>query len=310
MFSILIIYEAENLELLITELKESIPDLDVQVWPEVENPDKIEAILTWKPPLGIMAKFPKLKVIISLGAGVEEILRDPNIPPNVPIVRLVEPCVTSRMTEYILLAVLRFHRQALAYQTLQQARHWQPLPLPETSSCTIGILGLGILGKDAAEKLNTLGFPIRGWSRTPKNIDGIECFHGRDQLKLCLSQCRVLVCLLPLTRETKGILNCETFSAMPQGSYVINVARGQHLVEQDLLAALDSGQLAGACLDVFSQEPLPENHPFWSYPQITITPHVATQTDSEYWTKSLVDTICCCRDGLTLKNVVNRQQGY
>ena len=178
MFSILIIYEADNLELLITELKKSLPDLDVNIWPKVENPDKIEAILTWKPPLGIMKKFPNLKVIISLGAGVEEILRDANIPENVPIIRIVEPCVTSRMTEYILLAVLRFHRQAFEYQTFQQRRHWQPLPLPKTNSCTIGILGLGILGGDAARKLNNLGFPIRGWSRTPKNIDGIECFHG------------------------------------------------------------------------------------------------------------------------------------
>ncbi|NEQ83466.1 MAG: glyoxylate/hydroxypyruvate reductase A, partial [Moorea sp. SIO2I5] len=254
MFSILIIYEAENLALLVTELKASIPELDVQIWPEVENPEKIEAILTWKPPLGIMEKFPKLKGIISFGAGVEEILRDPHLPHNVPIVRIVEPYVTSRMSEYILLAVLRFHRQAFTYQTFQKAGHWDPLPLPETSSCTIGILGLGVLGTDAAGKLKTLGFPIRGWSRTPKNIDGIECFHGPDQLKLCLSKCRVLVCLLPLTPKTEGILNRETFSAMPKGSYVINVARGQHLVEKDLLEALDSGQLSGACLDVFSRE--------------------------------------------------------
>ena len=310
MFSILIIYEAENLELLVRELKATIPELDVQIWPEVENPDKIEAILTWKPPLGIMEKFPKLKGIISFGAGVEEILRDPNLPQNVPIVRIVEPCVTSRMSQYILLAVLRFHRQAFTYQTFQKARHWEPLPLPETSSCTIGILGLGVLGTDAAGKLNTLGFPIRGWSRTPKNIDGIECFYGRDQLKLCLSKCRVLVCLLPLTPETKGILNGQTFYALPKGSYLINVARGQHLVEKDLLEALDSGQLSGACLDVFSREPLPENHPFWSHPQITITPHVATQTDSEYWTQPIVDAIRCLRAGLPLKNVVNCEQGY
>ncbi|MGB7058169.1 MAG: glyoxylate/hydroxypyruvate reductase A [Geitlerinemataceae cyanobacterium] len=310
MFSILIIYEADNLEILITQLKASIPKLDVYIFPEVANPEKIDAILTWKPPLGIMEKFPNLKVIISLGAGVEEIVRDPNIPQNVPIVRIVEPRVTSRMTEYILLAVLRFHRQAFTYQTFQKARYWEPLPLPETSSCTIGILGFGVLGTDAARKLNTLGFSIRGWSRTPKNIDGIECFHGRDQLKLCLSQCRILVCLLPLTRETEGILNRETFSAMPQGSYVINVARGQHLIEKDLLEALDSGQLSGACLDVFSREPLPENHPFWSHPQITVTPHIATQTDSEYWTKPIVDAIGCIRAGVPLKNVVNCQQGY
>ena len=310
MFSILIIYEAENIELLITELKKSLPAIDVHIWPEVENPEKIEAILTWKPPLGIMENFPNLKGIISLGAGVEEIVRDPNLPQNVPIVRIVEPRVTSRMTEYILLAVLCFHRQAFTYQIFQKTRHWEPLPLPETSSCTIGILGLGVLGTDAARKLNTLGFPIRGWSRTPKNLDGIECFHGPDQLKLCLSQCRILVCLLPLTPETEGILNRQTFSAMPQGSYLINVARGQHLVEQDLLEALDSGQLSGACLDVFSQEPLPDNHPFWSHPEITITPHVATQTDDEYWTKPIVDAIRCLRDRLPLKNVVNCEQGY
>ncbi|MDJ0617654.1 MAG: glyoxylate/hydroxypyruvate reductase A [Calothrix sp. MO_192.B10] len=310
MFSILIIYEAENLELLITELKTSIPDIDVHIWPEVENPEKIEAIITWKPPLGIMSKFPNLKVIISLGAGVEDILRDPNLPQDVPIVRIVEPCVTSRMTEYILLAVLRFHRQAFTYQRLQKAQHWKPLPISKTSSCYIGILGLGVLGTDAAQKLKTLGFPIRGWSRTPKNIDGIECFYGRDQLKLCLSKCRVLVCLLPLTLQTKGILNHETFSAMPCGSYLINVARGEHLVEKDLLEALDSGQLSGACLDVFSKEPLPENHPFWSHPQITITPHIATQTNSEYWTQPIVDAIHCIRAGQTLKNVVNYQQGY
>ncbi|MEO1373869.1 MAG: glyoxylate/hydroxypyruvate reductase A [Cyanobacteria bacterium J06635_10] len=310
MFSILIIYEAENLELLITKLKESIPDIDVHIWPEVENPEKIEAILTWKPPLGIMSKFPNLKVIISLGAGVEEILREPNLPQNVPIVRIVEPCVTSRMSEYILLAVLRFHRQAFEYQTLQKTRNWKPLPLSETNSCNIGILGLGVLGSDAARKLNILGFSIRGWSRTPKNIDGIECFYGREQLKLCLSKCRVLVCLLPLTPETEGILNHETFSAMPQGSYLINVARGQHLIEKDLLEALDNGQLSGACLDVFSREPLPENHPFWSHPQITITPHIATQTDSEYWTEPIIDAIRCIRADLPLNNVVNCQQGY
>lgn len=310
MFSILIIYEAENLEIFTNELKRSIPELDIQIWPEVSNPEKIDAVLTWKPPLGVMNKFPNLKAIISFGVGVEQILRDPSIPENVPIVRIVEPGLTSRMTEYILLAVLRFHRQAFAYQRLQQERSWQPLPLPETNTCKIGILGMGILGKDAAAKLSYLGFPVRGWSRTPKNIDGIECFHGREQLKSCLSECKILVCLLPLTPETKGILNHETFSALPKGSYLINLARGQHLVEKDLLTALDSGQLSGACLDVFDKEPLPANHPFWLHSQITITPHVATQTDSEYWTKSIVETINDVRAGVTLKNVVNRQQGY
>ena len=310
MFSILIIYEAENLEIFTNELKRSIPELDIQIWPEVSNPEKIDAVLTWKPPLGVMNKFPNLKAIISFGVGVEQILRDPSIPENVPIVRIVEPGLTSRMTEYILLAILRFHRQAFEYQRLQQERSWQPLPLPETNTCKIGILGMGILGKDAAAKLSYLGFPVRGWSRTPKNIDGIECFHGREQLKSCLSECKILVCLLPLTPETKGILNHETFSALPKGSYLINLARGQHLVEKDLLTALDSGQLSGACLDVFDKEPLPANHPFWLHSQITITPHVATQTDSEYWTKSIVETINDVRAGVTLKNVVNRQQGY
>ncbi len=310
MFSILIVYESENLEPLITELKKSISDIDVYIWPKVNQPEKIEAIITWEPPLGIMAKFPQLKLIISLGAGVEHILKDPHLPQNVPIVRIVEPDLTSRMSEYILLAVLRFHRQGLEYQKLQKAQHWQPLPLPETSECNIGILGLGVLGSDVARKLNILGFPVRGWSRTPKNIDGIECFSGQEQLKLCLSKCRVLVCLLPLTPQTEGILNRETFSFLSQGSYLINVARGQHLVEKDLLEALDSGQLSGACLDVFHQEPLPKNHPFWSHPQITVTPHIATQTDSDYCLQSIINAISCLRAGLPLQNVVDYQQGY
>ena len=226
--------------------------------------------------------------LISLGAGVEQILRDPNIPLEIPIIRLVEPCVASRMSEYVLLSVLRFHRQAFEYQELQKSQHWKPLPLPLINSCTVGILGLGALGLTTAQRLKSIGFPVRCWSRTNKDIKEIECFHGADQLKRCLSTCQVLVCLLPLTSKTRGILNSETFLAMPKGSYLINVARGQHLVEQDLLDALDSGQLSGACLDVFSSEPLPQDHPFWLHPNITITPHVATQTDSEYWTESIL----------------------
>ncbi|MEM9218352.1 MAG: glyoxylate/hydroxypyruvate reductase A [Cyanobacteria bacterium P01_F01_bin.150] len=310
MFSILIAYEAENLDLFIADLRDRIPDLDIQIWPEVKDPGRVEAIITWKPPLGIMTKFPKLKAIISLGAGVEEILSDPTIPPDIPVIRLVDPCVTSRMSEYVLLAVLRFHRQTAEYQTLQKSQTWQPLPVSNSSSLTVGILGLGVLGMDIVQKLNDLDFPVRGWSRTPKYLDGIECFHGQTQLELCVSCCQVIVCLLPLTPETQGILNHKLFAKMPQGGYIINVARGQHLVEQDLLEALDSGQLSGACLDVFSTEPLPKNHPFWLHDQITITPHVATQTDSEYWVDSIINVIHDVRSNRPLKHLANRQQGY
>lgn len=295
---------------LIAQLKQRKPDLDLRVWPECGKPEDIEIVLAWWPPLGTMQKFANLKLIISLASGVEHILQDPNLPDRVPIVRLVDRSKPLQMAEYVALAVLLFKRRFVEYLELQRSRRWEYLSIPDASSFAVGILGLGFLGSTVAKKLAAIGFLVRGWSRSPKTIAGVECFHGGEEFELFLSKCRAIVCLLPLTPETKGILCHKTFSALPPGAYLINVGRGQHLVEADLLSALDSGQIAGACLDVFDSEPLPREHPFWSHPCIIVTPHISAEgrfDDAAYF---VFEAIAHFREGRPLEHLVYRKRGY
>lgn len=308
--TLLLLGEFEDTQVWISAIKTHQPDLKIEVYPDVDNLADIDAVLVWMHPLGVMEKFPNLKVIISAGAGVDHILRDPNLPAHIPIVRLVDESLTSQMSEYILSAILQFHRQFTSYKIQQNQQLWRGLSPRDTANCTIGILGLGVLGLDIAQKLNLLGFAVRGWSQTPKVLDNINCFSGETQLNLFLRECEVLVCLLPLTPETEGILNQNTFAALPQGAYLINVARGKHLVEEDLLTALTSGQLSGACLDVFQIEPLPENHPFWTHPQIIITPHIAAKTIPACVAPQIITAINRSQEGLLLNNTVDISKGY
>jgi glyoxylate/hydroxypyruvate reductase len=308
--TLLLLGEFENPEVWISALKTYQPELKIEVYPDFDNLLEIDAVLVWMHPLGVIEKFPNLKVIISTGAGVDHILRDPNLPPNIPIVRLVDESLTAQMSEYILLAILQFHRQFITYQIQQNQQLWQGLPPRNTAACTVGILGLGVLGLDIAEKLKLMGFSVRGWSRTPKVLDNIDCFSGKEEFNLFLNECSVLVCLLPLTPETEGILNQNTFAVLPPGAYLINVARGKHLVEEDLLAALTSGQLSGACLDVFQSEPLPENHPFWAHPQIIITPHIAAKTIPACVAPQILEAIQKSQKGLPLNNTIDVSRGY
>ncbi|MEL7036975.1 MAG: glyoxylate/hydroxypyruvate reductase A [Cyanobacteria bacterium J06592_8] len=224
--------------------------------------------------------------------------------------RLMQENGQLEMVEYVTLAILLFQRRFIEYQALQRSQRWEYLPAQDARSFTIGILGMGNLGSTVARSLAAMRFPVRGWSRTPKAIAGVECFHGREQFKLFLSKCRAIVCLLPLTPETEGILCHETFSALPTGAYLINVGRGKHLVEADLLKALDSGQIAGACLDVFHQEPLPKDDPFWSHPRILVTPHIAAIGLAEEFAASILDAINCSYEGKPLKNAIDRNRGY
>lgn len=294
----------------IAQLKKRNPDIDLRVWPECGQLDEIEIVLAWYPPPGVMQKFPNLKLIISLGAGVDHILRDPNLPAQVPIVRLMYDRLTEQMAQYVTLAVLLFQHRFIEYQQLQRSQRWEYLPTLDTSSFTVGILGLGMLGSKVAKNLTSMGFTVRGWSRSPKAIAEVECFYGREELKLFLSECRAIACLLPLTPETKGILSNETFSALPRGAYLINVGRGEHLVEADLLSALDSGHIAGACLDVFDTEPLPSDHSFWSDPRIIVTPHIAAAGRPDDVADFIVEAIALHNTGQPLKYVVDRTRGY
>jgi glyoxylate/hydroxypyruvate reductase A len=232
------------------------------------------------------------------------------VPPGVPIARLVDASMIHAMSEYILTAVLYHTRQFDLFQQDKSQKKWQTrIPL-HPQYVRVGIMGLGHLGVDAAQKLRLLGFQVSGWSRTAKQVEGISAWAGTDALEEFLAQANVLVCLLPLTRATHGILNRRTFDWLPAGAYIINAARGEHLVEEDLLTALDSGHLSGACLDVFRQEPLPEAHPFWNHPRIAMTPHVASLTDPRAVAPQIVENYHRVRSGLAPLHVIDIEKGY
>ncbi|WP_448204098.1 2-hydroxyacid dehydrogenase [Azospirillum sp. sgz302134] len=296
------------------ELGSRMPELEVRVWPDLNGnmggkTDDIDMALVWKPPHGLLASLPNLKLIVSLGAGVESLLLDPTLP-DVPLVRMVSEGLTVDMAGYVALQVLRWHRQLDEYKDLQKAATWNPLGHRPASEVTVGLLGMGELGMASAKTLLSMDYRVLGWSRTPKTLDGVESFSGRDGLAAMLGRCDLLVCLLPLTAETRGILNRDLFAALPQGAVVVNAARGGHLVENDLLDALKDGHLAGASLDVFADEPLPQGHPFWSHPKIHVTPHVAAITHASRSAEVVVEAIRAFREGRPLPNVVDRTQGY
>jgi glyoxylate/hydroxypyruvate reductase A len=218
--------------------------------------------------------------------------------------------MTKRMTEYVLFHVLRYHRQHDDYAAQQRRGEWTELPQPAAAARRIGVMGLGELGGAAARALVSLGFDVAGYSRGEKQIEGVDCFHGPGGLAPFLARCEILVCLLPLTDETAGILDAGLFDALPDDARLINAARGAHLNQADFLAALDNGRLAGATLDVFEQEPLPSDHPFWSHPAITITPHIAAICDPGSAADQIAENIRLARTGETLINAVDPSRGY
>ena len=300
----------DSAALWLTELRKFIPELEMRVFPEIGNPKDIDAALVWKPQPGLLASLPNLKMIVSLGAGVDHLLGDPTLPRHVPIARLVDPYMTEAMSEYVLTQVLRLHRQDFAYRAQQRARSWRELPQPNASERRVGVLGLGELGSDAARKLAVLGFAVGGWSRRERRLPGIESFHGPDGLMALARRSGILVCLLPLTRDTTGILDARLFAAMPKGSAIVNAARGRHLVEADLLSALESGQLSAAVLDVFDQEPLPAEHPFWNHEKIIVTPHAAAATHAPTAAAGVAENLRRLSDGRPLINLVDLARGY
>lgn len=286
------------------------PEIDIRIWPDTGNADDIEFALSWNHPLGEFKKYQHLKCIASLGAGVDHLLIDPHLPDGVPVTRVVEDSMAQSMSEYVVLAVLNYCRQFDTYRTHQSQKKWQPRKPLLAEDMRIGIMGLGQLGRDAAKKLSAIGYPVSGWSRTSKNIAGVDCLAGTGDLNDFLSAARILICMLPLTPQTKGILGRQTFDKLPTGAYVINVARGEHLIQKDLLAALDAGQLSGACLDVFAIEPLPSEHPFWKHPKIKVTPHISSITFSRAVAPQIIENYRRSQSGQPLLNVVDIKQGY
>jgi glyoxylate/hydroxypyruvate reductase A len=285
-------------------------ELDIRVWPDIGDPGEIEYALVWRPEPGLLASLPKLKLILSLGAGVDHILVDPQLPRGVPIVRLVDPYLIDAMSEYVVLQVLRLHRHDLDYRAQQQAGIWRELPQKNAGERPVGILGFGEIGQDAGRKLAALGFPVFGWGRRNRTVAGVQTHAGAKGLSQLLPASQILVCLLPLTAATEGILCARTFAALPRGAGLVNAGRGAHLVEEDLIPALDSGQLSGAALDVFHKEPLPPGHPFWRHPRILVTPHIAGITNPATAAPIVLDSIRRFEQGLPLLNQVDRVRGY
>lgn len=291
-------------------LRAAMPALEVRVWPEIGDAAEIDYAIVWKPPAGMLAGLPNLKVIYSLGAGIDTMLRDPTLPLDVPLVRMVDLSLTEGMIEYVAEQVLAIHRQARTYRAQQAARRWEQHNQKLARDVTVGILGLGTLGSAVARALKGLNFRIAGWSRTRKAVEGVESFAGQDRLDAFLARSEILVCLLPLTAETENILDRRLFAALPRGAWVVNAGRGDQLVDADLIAALDSDYLAGAVLDVFRTEPLPAEHPFWRHPKITLTPHIAASNNAGYATLRLAEQIARFERGEAMEDVVDRARGY
>lgn len=283
-------------------------NITVEVWPDVKDNEKVIGAVVWNHPEGSLRVFPNLKFISSMGAGVDHVLKDASLP-QVPIVRIVDEDLTRAMTQYIIAAVAYFHRRLDKYTADKKNAIWDQEAPPEVP-LSIGILGMGVLGTDAAHKLASLGFDVCGYSNSPKNLKGIKSFHGEEGFQPFIDSINMLICLLPLTEQTKDILNIDLFRKMQKGSYLINVARGGHLVENDLLLALEKGYLAGAFLDVYQEEPLPQDHPFWKHPKIMMTPHIASITNPQAAIPQVVRNYQAATRGENLQNKVDLIKGY
>jgi len=288
---------------------EHAPDLDFRIWPDAGDLGKVEYLIAWQVPPKFLAELPRLKLLFSSGAGIDH-LDLSAVPAHLPVVRMVEPGIINGMVEYVSLSVLALHRDFFDYAEAKAARCWTPLEVPPASTRTIGVMGMGSLGCAVLERLATYGFRLRGWNRSPRDMDGVETFAGADQLQPFLEGCNVLICLLPLTPATTGILNRKLFSALPAGAALINVGRGPHLVDADLLDALDSGHLSRAILDVTDPEPLPAEHPFWAHPRVFLTPHVASMTQPGTAAPILLENIRRHQRGEPLIGVIDRSRGY
>lgn len=304
--SVLVISPGRDPEAWVQELKNLHPGMKIIAYPEEHDQQEVEYVISWKHPRGIFKNYPNLKVIASMGAGVDHITSDPEIPENITITRIIDHQLTLDMSAFVLALVMN-HLRGLSFHHSQ--RSWEPSGYLKIEDQHIGVMGVGVLGSAVAKTLTDVGFKVSGWATRAKPQSGITIFP-QEELDEFLGQTTILVCLLPLTQQTENILNKELFQKLPKGAYLINVARGQHLVEHDLLEMVDTGHLSGASLDVFRKEPLPQEHPFWQNPKIKITPHIASVTDPKKVVPQLVENYIRMTQGKPMKNIVKREKGY
>jgi glyoxylate/hydroxypyruvate reductase A len=286
-----------------------LPQLPFRTWPDIGDAAQVRFLAAWEPPPRLAEIFPNLEILFSVGAGVDQ-FDFSALPRDLQVVRMVEPGLTACMCEYVSWAVLSLHREIPVYLRQQQRGEWKEHPVRPASSRRVGVMGMGTLGRAALAQLRQLGFDCAGWSRSRRNDPGIRCYAGEAELGEFLARTDILVCLLPLTPGTRGILGRRIFDALPAGASLVNAARGGHLVQPDLLDALERGQISAAILDVCEPEPLPQGHPFWEHPRIWLTPHVASATQAETAAHALMDNLRRHAAGLPLEGVVDRSHGY
>ena len=295
----------------IQDFADALPEAQVDVWREDAALPPCDYAVVWAPPAAMLPELARVKAIFNTGAGVDALLRFADaLPASIPIVRLGDAGMGVQMAEYVAHALLRYFRRFGEYEAQARSGQWRPLPPHHKADFSVGVLGLGVLGSRVLETLAPFGFPLRGWSRTPRKMEGVACFSGTDSLDEFLRGTRVLVNLLPLTTATAHLLNRSNLAKLQPHAYLINVGRGAHVAEADLLALIKSGHIAGATLDVFRNEPLPLQHPFWQEPRITITPHISALTLRRESVQQIAAKIRNLEAGKPIADIVNRNEGY
>jgi glyoxylate/hydroxypyruvate reductase len=285
------------------------PELPFAQWPDHGDLSAVEYLVAWRLDPSLLARLPNLKVLFCIGAGVDQ-LDIASLPPSLPVVRMIDPGLVAGMIEYVSMAVLALHRRWPDYQAQQARREWRPLPWVDAPERRVGVMGLGVLGAAVLRHLASYGFALRGWSRTPHTLEGVHCYSGAEGRRAFLADTDILVCLLPLTAATRGVLDGSLFAQLPRGAALVNAARGAHLDAPALLAALDAGQLSHAVLDVTDPEPLPADSPLWSHPRVQLTPHVAAETRPATSARAVLDNIRRHLRGQPLHGLIDRSHGY
>ncbi|TVV75818.1 2-hydroxyacid dehydrogenase [Sphingomonas solaris] len=280
-----------------------VPGLSVRQWPDAGDLAEIDYVAGWAPPGDLLGRLPALKALFSIGAGIDH-LDLAHLPPGVPVVRMIDDELTEAVADYATLAVLALHRDLPAYIAAQKRGEWRALPRRTNGRRRVGVMGLGQMGRATLARLAPFGFPLSGWSRSAGTIEGVRCFTGEAGRSDFLAQCDILICLLPLTDGTRGILDARLFAGLPTGAGLVNAGRGGHLVQADLLAALASGRIGGAVLDVTDPEPLPADHPLWHDPRIIVTPHIAGTTDAVRGAEAIAANIRRHAAGEAMEGVV------
>lgn len=291
-------------------LTEIDPNVDIEVWPNVEDKKRVQFAVCWDQPKHVLDQYPNLKAVSSLGAGTDHLLQDESLPNSVAICRVVSPSLIQQMKEYVLGATLNIQRNFVHYIRQKDRGKWQAHKHPLSRNLQVGVMGLGKLGRPVAQQLAKMGYRVSGWSRTSKKVTDVQTFAGSEELGPFLNNTQILICLLPLTDETKDILDLDLFKKLKRPGWIINVARGEHLVDEDLIYALDSNFLQGAWLDVFSEEPLPEKHAFWNRTNIIVTPHIASITQPVEVAEQILDNYKRALSGMELNYKVDREKGY